>query len=310
MLAPIPLQSATERDYCAFARRTRFNEIWWYFNGLASYRGFSRPFADRTGRWWYAVKPGFAWPVNFFARPESEGRGFAFRPLLGWQYPVDAAIANSQVWMNVIHDLAAFDLARIDSDKRRAVRKGAKALDLIALDAADKRIAEAACEVWNSHVQRTGWNTPMNTERFTRSWRELRDWPGTTVVGARDRVSGALCSWVVARVIDGVVYVDTLASHTERLENRPNDTIVFAILSSAAAAGVQKAHYSLRSSNESLERFKASMGFEAHGFPARLVLRWPVERLLRAFRPRAYRRLRGDPDWATNSAPLESATVD
>lgn len=310
MLAPIPLQTASEYDYCAYARGAKSNEIWWYFNGLAPYRGFSRPFPDRTGRWWYAVKPGFAWPINFFNKLESVGLGFALRPLLGWQYPVDADAADSHVWMNVIHDLSGFDIARVDSDKRRAVRKGIKGLELVTLDPAEEQVARAAREVWNSHVQRTGWNTPMDEARFTQTWRELRNWPGTTVIGARDRTSGVLCSWSIARVIDHVVYVDTLASHTERLENRPNDTIVFAVLSSAAAAGVRKAHYSLRSSNESLERFKTSMGFESYGFPARLVLRWPVGALLRAFRPRVYRRLRGETDWFADPAPIKSASAD
>lgn len=303
MLAPLPLQFATEQEYCAHARRVRCNEIWWYFNGLARYRGFSKPFADRDGRWWYTVKPGFAWPVDFFSSP-GDGRGLSLRPLLGWQYPVDADRSNSKVWMNVIHDLSGFDISRVDSDKRRAVRKGLKGLELTTLDAANSEVAREACEVWNSHVARTGWNTPMTPENFARTWRELPDWPGTTVIGARDRESGALCSWVIARVINGVVYVDTLASHTERLDNRPNDTIVYSTLASAAAGGASRAHYSLRSGNESLERFKASMGFESYAFPARLVLRWPVGMLLRSFKPRVYQRLQGNLQWArTTPAP-------
>lgn len=298
MLAPIPLQIATEAAYCAYARTVRHNEIWWYFNGLARYAGFSKPFTDSTGRWWYSVKPGFAWPVNFFSAPPSQASGFWRRPLLGWQFPVEGDQANSKVWMNVIHDLPGFDISRVDADKRRAVRKGLKNLDLIALDPSDRTVADEACEVWNSHVDRTGWNTRMTPDRFATTWRELRDWPGTTVIGARDLQTGRLCSWVVARVIDGVVYVDTLASHTERLENRPNDTIVYATLFSAASAGATKAHYSLKSSNESLERFKTSMGFECYGFPARLVLRWPMANLLSTLKPHLYQRLRGELNWA------------
>ncbi|MBL8879593.1 MAG: hypothetical protein JNG88_10785 [Phycisphaerales bacterium] len=302
MLAPIKLNTATESEYCTYARATKHNEIWWYFNGLARIPGFSKPFVDGAGSWWYAVKPGFAWPVNFFASPASQAAGFWRQPLLGWQFRTDDAVANSKVWMNVIHDLAGFDISRVDPDKRRAVRKGLKGLNLVPLNPSDVGVAAEACEVWNSHVARTGWNTAMSIERFAATWRELRDWPGTTIIGARDQQSGLLCSWLIARVIDDVVYVDTLASHTERLENRPNDAIVYATLFSAASQSVAKAHYSLKSSNESLERFKASMGFECFGFPARLVLRWPVGSLLRAFKPQLYQRLRGELNWARTVA--------
>lgn len=303
----VPLRRATETEYCAYAARTRHNEVWWYFNGLAPYRGYSRPFADSRGRFWFEVKRGFVWPVNFFDTVEY----VAWHPnlslkLLGAQWPVAEQQANSRVWMNVIHDLRGYDIQRVDADKRRAVRKGIKNLDLVMLDPGDAQVAAAARDVWNSHVQRTGWNTPETPESFAASWRELRDWPGTTVIGARDRASGQLCSWTIVRVIDDVAYVDTLASHTERLANRPNDAIVFTAVYSAAQGGARRAHYSLRSRIASLEAFKASMGFEPFAFPARLSLRFPVGLGLQLFANRTYRRLLGDPHWAEESAPAQS----
>jgi hypothetical protein len=99
----IPLMKATEAEYCHAALNKKANEFWWYFNGLAPYRGFSKPFPDADERWWYRVKPGFAWPVDFFRPFANRPSGLSTRLLLGWQWPVAHSQAESRVWMNVIH---------------------------------------------------------------------------------------------------------------------------------------------------------------------------------------------------------------
>lgn len=280
------------------AARAKSNEFWWYFNGLAPYRGYSRPFVDEHERWWYCVKPGFAWPVNFFRPLDYQPRAPGNRMVLGWQFPVSDREADSRVWMNVIEDTREYDVARVQSDKRRAVRKGLKCLHVGVESPADPFVSHAAWEVWNSHVNRTGWNRVLPPEQFHASFRELSAWPGTSLLTARDPDLGnQLCSWVLARVIDEVVYIDTLASHTDRLANRPNDTIVFSALRIASQMGIPRAHYALKSNVLSLERFKESLSFVSHAFPARLKLRWPVLPALSLLSPRTLKRLRGDADW-------------
>lgn len=294
----VPLARASEREYCEYARKTRHNELWWYFNGLAPYRGYSRPFADPRGRYWFCVKPGFAWPVDYFRTVDYRAWSPNFSTwMLGCQFPVSDAAADSKVWMNVMFDLTAYDITRVVSDKRRAVRKGLKNLDLVPLDPSDRAVSDEAVEVWNSHVTRTGWNTVFEADNFAASWAELRDWPGTTIIGAREKTDGKLCSWTIIRCVDDVAYVDTLASHTDRLANRPNDAVVFSALFFAARCGLTKAHYSLKSSIASLEAFKESLGFIPHPFPAKLNLRFPVGLALKTLKPGMYRRLLGDPNW-------------
>jgi len=291
------LAKATEAEYCEFARRARRNEFWWYFDGLAPYRGYSRPFPDKNGRWWYGVKPGFAWAVDFFRPLPADFPSPGKPSLLGWQFPVAEADANSRVHLNVIHDLSGYVLERISGKKRRwTIRKSLREHAYAVADPADPAAAAEACEVWNSHVARTGWNKAMSVEEFRASWTELADCPGTTVLTARERTeSGSLCAWLIARVIDDTAFIDTLASHSDRLANAPNDGLVFLYLTSADKVGVRHAHYALKSSIGSLESFKQALGFVPHPFPARLHLRWPVSTLLRAFRPAIYRRLCGDP---------------
>jgi len=296
--SPVALARTTEEAYCIAARGMRHNEFWWYYNGLVALRGLWRPFQDRRGRWWYHVKPGFAWPVDYFAPITSVEDILPRKLLLGWQCPVEDRQADSQVWLNVIHDLAGYSIARVASNKRRAVRKGFHHLQIEVVDPADPDLAREACIVWNSHVERTGWNKPMDAERFVNTWRELSDWPGTTVITARDPEHGhELCAWLIARVIDDTVFIDTIASHTDRLANRPNDTIIFHCLSSAAAMGVRHAHYSLKSKLKTLEAFKESLGFIAYPFASKLRLHWPIGTILRLTKPGIYMRLQGDPVW-------------
>jgi hypothetical protein len=297
---PALLARTSEDAYCRAARDMRHNDFWWYYNGLTSWAGVWKPYQDRRGRCWYHVKPGFAWPViDYFSPIERLEDVMPQKLLLGWQAPVPAAQADSRVWLNVIHDLSGYDLSRVASNKRRAIRKGFRSLTIEVVDPSQTALAEEACEVWNSHVERTGWNKTMATDRFVNTWRELAHWPGTTVITARDPLkNNELCAWLIARVIDDTVFVDTIASHTDRLTNRPNDTIIFHCLASAAAMGIRQAHYSLKSRLTSLEAFKESLGFVAHPFPSNLKLHWPIGPILRFTRPRIYMRLYGDPVWS------------
>lgn len=290
----LPLARASEADYCRFAARARCNEFWWYFNGVAPFRGYSRPFADRGGRWWYRVKPGFAWPVDFFKPFAADYCSPGKLGLLGWQFPVDEGRADSRVWMNVIHDLPHYGIDKVAENKRRAVRKGLRQLHVTLADPRDASLCREACEVWNSHVARTGWNKPFDAAKFQRTWAELADWPGTSVLTARPRSGDEkLAAWLIARTIDDTVFVDTLASHTDRLADRPNDAIVYSALTSAQALGVAHAHYSLKSDVTSLEEFKTSLGFVAHPFSASLRMRAPVRMALRMVAPKLLQRLNG-----------------
>lgn len=297
-LAGVSLARTRQEEYCLAARRMRHNQFWWYYNGLVPSLITWRPFRDATGRWWYHVKPGFAWPVDYFRPVAENSHGLDRKLLLGWQHPVASQESDSRVWLNVIHELGGYGLGRVASNKRRAIRKGVRNLNVQVVDPSNPDLAREACVVWNSHVDRTGWNHRMEPGRFIETWRELARWPGTTVMTARDPGHGnQLCAWLIARVIDDTVFVDTIASHTDRLEHRPNDTIIFQCLVLAEQMGVRHAHYSLKSKLESLEAFKQSLGFDAHPFPSRLRLRWPISPILRRARPDIYMRLQGDPVW-------------
>lgn len=291
----IELRPASTSEYCESVLSIRGVETWWWLQGLAPYRGFSRPFRDRDGEWWWGAKPQFAWKMDFFRPLERRPTLPRFKRLLGCQYPVVDELVNSLVHLNVIHQLEGYGLERVASQKRRAIRKGLRHLDVIALDPCDPQTLEQARVVWNSHVERTGWSRVFDRQAFAHHWRPLADTAGTCVIGARDSQTGVLCAWLIARVVQDTVYIDTIASHTERLDHRPNDTLIFTVLHNAARSdGVRHANYFLRSDLAPLEKFKQSLGFDSSGVPARVEVNWLAAFALRHLKPAVWRRLHGD----------------
>lgn len=291
----IELRPASASEYCRSVLSIRAAETWWWMQGLAPYRGFSRPFRDRDGDWWWGAKPQFAWKMDFFHPLERVPRLPRFKRLLGCQYPAADQLVNSLVHINIIRQLEGYDLDRVASQKRRAIRKGLKHLDIVALDPCDPQIVEQARVVWNSHVERTGWNRKFDGGAFANHWRPLADMAATCVIGARTRQTGALCAWLIARVVEGTVYIDTIASHTERLEHRPNDTLIFTVLyNGARSGGVRHANYFLRSALAPLEKFKQSLGFDSSGVPARTEINLLAAFAIRHLKPALWRRLHGN----------------
>jgi len=288
------LVPASADEYCRSLLATPRAEMWWFQTGTAPYAGFSRPFRDYDGRWWWRPKPQFAWPLDyyqpFFSAPRLPRR-FC---LLGYQYPVAPEQANSLVHFNLILDLSGYGLGRIAPKKRSFVRKGLRELQIVRIDPRDRVAAEEARIVWNSHVERTGWNRIFDARRFVSHWQVLSSHAGTIVLGARQRETGLLCAWAIGRLVEGCAYVDTIASHTDRLESRPNDALIFVFLVNAARAGLRYANYFLRSSLAPLERFKQSLGFDSSGLPSRLYVNPLVAAGVRLLLPGSWRRLHGD----------------
>ena len=155
-------------------------------------------------------------------------------------------------------------------------------------------------------MARTEWNTQFDAATFARHWAPLRDMAGTNVLGARSLATGALCGWLVARVVGDMLHLDTIASHTDRMADCPNDALDYVALYNAARQGVRRANYFLRSSLEPLERFKRSLGFDPAGIPARLVVHPVAALALRLIKPAAWTRLHGD--WPPPAAPPASAS--
>ena len=293
-LFSLPVTDAQE--YCSSVLAIKDMETWWFLQiGRPWYRGYSRPFEDYEGRWWWRGKPQFSYPLDLITPLDLPPRMPFGRSLLGWQCPVSADFANSSLHFNIVQNLADYGLQSVRASKRRAIRKGLKRLEVSLVDPMDLSITDEACAVWNSHVRRTSWNVQCELAVFRTWWQPLVDMPGTVILGVHDKDTGQLCAWLIARIIDHTVFLDTLASRTDMLHHRPNDTLVFVLLSNAGRLGqVRYGNFFRRSLNTTIEKFKQSMGFETSGVPARVHLNNMTKIIPTILRPASWERLRGD----------------
>jgi hypothetical protein len=270
---------------------------------------FSVPFQCRDGDWWYQVKPGLSWPVEFLT-PKPAGRRLPLgKTFLGLQYITsDEGSANSHLVINSVTDLSGYGPASLDAKRRNAVRKGLRNCQLSLLTEYNKEVFDECRQTWDELSQRTNWKHEADPRAFERTWRMLLDCPGISIVVGRDGTSGEMAGFLVTKIIGDTAYVDTIASRTSQSCN-VNDALVYAFAANARGlAGVTKGHFAIRSYIKTLEHFKWSMGFHPIPFPAVTRLRWPVRLMLRWFYPASYRRMMGLFDEPEHSAGSSEST--
>jgi len=279
---------------------------WWYQGASRVLGNYSLPFCDANGNWWFQVKPGFCWPMDCF-RPIELGKAVPAyaKTYVGFQHVLpDEAAANSHLTINAVLDLSTYGSESVNAKRRNAVRKGFKACDLEVLANLDAETIAGCCAAWNDLTARTGWKHAADEKTFSRSWHMLRDVPGVSIIVGREHQSGEVAGFLVTKIIGDTAYVDTIASRTDLLHANVNDAVMYAFLINATKLpGVCKAHYAIKSTVESLERFKTGLGFVPHPFPAMLKLRPGVPLLLSLFAREKYRRMQGRYDDALGDGP-------
>ena len=99
---------------------------------------FSVPFQDADGQWWYQVKPGLSWPVDFLTPRPSRRRPPFRKAFLGYQHVIaEEGEANSHLVINML-EMPGYGPASLDSKRRNAVRKGLRTCELRLLTQYDK----------------------------------------------------------------------------------------------------------------------------------------------------------------------------
>jgi hypothetical protein len=310
MAAPsLTLRHCSVEEHCRALVAIKHLPFWWYLGFARGTGNFSVPFQDRDGAWWYQVKPGLSWPVDFLA-PLPAGRRLPVgKTFLGLQYiTAQEGAANSHLVINSIADLSSYGPANLDSKRRNAVRKGLRNCQLSLLTEYDKDLFAQCLVTWDELSQRTSWKHQADPQSFDRTWRMMLDCPGTSILVGRDGATGEVAGFLVTKIIGDTAYVDTIASRTAQTCN-VNDALVYAFTVNARGLpGVTKGHFAIRSYIKTLEHFKWSMGYHPIPFPAVTRLRWPVRLMLRWFYPAQYRRMVGQFDEVnqSNEASCES----
>jgi len=292
----LPLRACSVAEHCQALREIRILPYWWYLGHSRLFGAFSIPFQDRNGHWWYQVKPGLCWAADCFAPIDPhQARPPLKKSYLGLQHVVASeGQANSHLVINAITDLGSYGEKSIDAKRRNSIRKGFRSCRIEVLSGFDNDTFDQCRAAWSDLTQRTGWKHAVEKAEFDRTWRELLNCPGVSILVGRAADSGQVAGFLVTKTIGDTAYVDTIASRTEFLKYNVNDAVMYAFLINAQRLpGVRKAHYAIRSYAETLEKFKRGLGFEPVPFPARTVLRGPMEFVLKNFFRDKYRRMFG-----------------
>lgn len=303
---PLELRHCTVEEHCAALRAAGDLPFWFHIGRSRLFGNFSRPFRDRCGNWWFQPRFGLAWPVDCY-HPIERGRArpALFGSALAYQHVVpDESQANCRMVINTIEDVSAYGAASVPQRRRNTIRKALRLCRLEVLREYDAETFEQCRAAWNDLTQRTGWRGTLEREPFEHNWRRMIELPGVSLVVGREGESGRVAGFLIVQVLGDTAYVDTIASRTDLMKVHVNEALVYAFVTNAARiAGVRRAHYSLRSYVEPLERFKQGVGFVPTVFPAYTRFRGPTGWLLRTFQARSYRRMMGRFDLPDESPP-------
>ena len=305
----LKLKWCSVEEHCNSLRQIKSLSFWWYLGQHKVLGNFSVPFQDDNQNWWYQVKPGVCWPVNFLQPMDSDknNRPLLTRSFLGYQNLVaDEKQANSHLVINVINNLCDYGESSIDSKRRNAVRKGLKCCRVEAILAPDEKTFDECRATWDSLSTRTGWKQTADKATFDQAWALLVDCPGVTILVARDVETNEVCGFLIVKIIGDTAYVDTLASRTEKLSTNVNDALMYSFLINAAKIpGVKKAHFAIKSYVKHLESFKRAMGFVPFPFPARTELRPGIGFAMKRCFPKHFKRMMGQFDEVSPEETVE-----
>lgn len=292
----LPLNACSVAEHCEALRKHGRLPFWWYLARHPLWGNYSRPFQDRSGGWWYQVKPGLCWAADFLTPLSAQQVRLPLsKSYLGFQHVVPAEEeANSHLVINAITDLGAYSERVIDAKRRNAIRKGLRSCTLEVVSSYHEPTVEQCRLAWKGLTERTGWKHAQDRGEFHSNWRERLQVPGRSIIVGRDLQSGEVAGFLLTKIIGNTAYVDTIASRTDLLRCNVNDALMFAFLMNARQLpGVTKAHYAIRSYVETLEHFKRALGFKPVPFPARVVLRGAAGSVLKRLSPTKYRRMFG-----------------
>lgn len=298
IVAPrLALRRCTVDEHARALVEARTLPFWWYQGTSRLFGNYSIPLRDGDGSWWYQVKPGLCWPVDFLRPiPISHATPPYRSSFVGFQHVVAAGDrADSHLVVNALAGLDAYGAARIPSARRKSIRRGLRDCEVALLADYDRETFGECRSAWNDLWGRSGWKRPLGQAEFDAAWRAMLELPGMSIIVGRERRSGAVAGFRITKIIGDTAYTDTTASRTEMLHTNVNSAVMYAFLANAARLpGVTMASSAIKSYVASLEDFKTSFGFEHRRFPARTTLRPGVAPALRLLFRSRYDRLVGN----------------
>lgn len=283
---------------------------------VADRKGGER-FHNSKGVWWHRVKPFFYRPASFLLPLKPyESAPSPWLALGGYYHVVpEGARRNGSIITNEITDPSRFELEMLKKNKNgarkvREIERGLSLLSIRCVSNLDDLLGDG-CRVFRAWEQRTVdvlsdvWHKNVHTANF-KSWAErVFHHPYDLLLGAY--FENRLVAFIRIKATDGVAnVVNTWGDHMiyKTLQVSPTTVLNYAYIKICGhSPGIHKAVNGMRSLKDSLERYKAELGYRHICYPAFICVRPPVRSLVRVLMPLQYRRLMGQ--YATLSSQTQ-----
>jgi len=264
-------------------------------------------FHNFNGVWWHRVKPFFYRPASFLLPLKPYESPLSPWPAPGGYYHEvpEGAARNGSIVTNEITDPGRFELETLKNNKNgarkvREIERGLSVLSIRRVANLDDLLGDGyrAFRAWEQRtvdVSSDVWHKDIHTANF-KSWAErVFHHPYDLLLGAY--FENRLVAFIRIKSTDGVAnLVNSWGDHSMYKTHHVSPTTVlnYAYIKICGhSPGILKAVNGLRSHKDSLERYKAELGYRHVTYPAFVCLRPPVRSLVRFFLPIQYRRLMG-----------------
>lgn len=224
--------------------------------------------------WWETIHPGYCKPAIPFQRVELDAKPERLRSAIGFCHATPSSAGANGAWdLMVLHRpaLANFSIESVAAKKRSQVRKGIQLNEVRLLARLDDYRGDLTAVCISTAVRNgRGYPASYYEERNDQWWASLTKAARYTEFWGAI-FDGRVIAYLAAQVAGDLAIIDAEKSLTEQLGACPNDALVFRFLESCRdRETVREIIYGGWSVDKmSLNRFKASFGFEREQMPFR-----------------------------------------
>ncbi len=247
------------------------------------------------GRYWKAFPNGFYRSIHWMGRMREKE---AVRPSpLCWGFRTalasgDSGAANSSIPVNLLTDLADYDLGCLSSRRRTKVRSSLKKIRTVEVLRPDV-LLEQGHRVYLSAFKRHGYGRLLNTEQFRNHVMQYFN-PRRGMIFA-GLIGNELGGFIETEAVDGTAYIKGVHIAREALSINLGTGLLYKLLQVfKRSAGIREVVHGLHTAeNKPLTDFKTGMGFSVVYVPSRVWFAPMMGHAIRWLKPHTYYRLTG-----------------
>lgn len=250
--------------------------------------------AEKHGRWWEEIKPGFYQPIHWLARHR---RSEVERPAaLCWGFrttlhDADREQANGSLPVHVLQSPSQYEVDALSGKRKNKLRKCRKRTQIVQV-IEPTLLRDHGYDVRLSVTERLRiWKPPSRSEY--EKGLDVYVHPNRFILAGL--AEKELLAYLDAFAVDGVAYIDHVYIKTSAMKTEVGTGLVFDLVQACRrSAGIREIVYGLDiPSNQSLRDFKAHLGFPVTHVPALYWFLQPTDMFVRWWRPEVYYRLTG-----------------